>query len=154
MNRAGSLRLVSRTNMQRPFTQLVGFWLCLLAICVSTTLHAGFVICTDGHGDARVEWACSRNIEGECVTSCGPASDASENNGVPHPCKDTPVQADQAKAQAAPKSLDLTPLIQPVFVAILTWNWIDPTTVGFAPTHAEARPPDGVSRLRSVILIV
>lgn len=120
----------------------------------NTLLASGLVVCRDGHGNGRIEFGCSRNASGECVTSCGDGVGADCDSGAPHPCDDTPIQGDH-QVTKAPRAQSSTSVAAPVLATTLIW-WTDvsgPIRVSWSSARPE-RPPDSIRHLRTVVLIV
>lgn len=130
-------------------------WLFLIWFGLSNTVFAGgLVVCHDGHGGSRIEWACDRNATGECVTSCGDEG-VEEDGSVPHPCQDTPLPSDPQIAKAPPRSAPELSISIPVMLAVLVF-WADapePTAVVLSGSEPQ-RPPDALKFIRTVVLLV
>lgn len=132
-------------------------WLCLIWFGLTNTLFAsGMVVCRDGHGGARVEWGCSRNESGECVTSCGlGVGESDDDGGQPHPCDDTPVKSDHEVTKAPSRTMIDVPVSVPVLLAVIAMHIEVPLPAQVVWDRARPqRPPDTLQRLRSVILLV
>lgn len=142
--------------MRRISSNPLTSWLCLLAFAANVLLQVGLVICSDGQGGSRLEWACSKNGRGECVACCtaGKAS-SQEDQLLPHPCDDKPLTPKQTGIQAAPRQANQPAVAAPVLLAVIDPFLIDLPGAGRAkPRSPLARAPDTVSRLRSVIMTV
>lgn len=135
-----------------PLQRLVS-WLCLLAFAGNVLLQVVIVECSDEHG-SRLEWTCSQNEQGQCVTVCGQGA-PEERDPPSSPCNDRPVLAVQTQLQAAPTRADLLPLSPPLLVAVIEPFRIHlPTVCHSRPIPPVSHPPDTLGRLRSVILTV
>lgn len=132
-------------------------WLCLIWFGLTNTLFAsGMVVCRDGHGESRIEWGCTQNASGECVTSCGSDLDESgDDTGPAHPCDDTPIKGDHQVTKAPPRTTNDVPVPIPVILAVIAIHFDLPPPAQVLWDHARPqRPPDTLQRLRSVILLV
>ena len=141
--------------MRRSRFHPVIAWLFLIWFGVSNTAFAsGLVVCHDGHGGSRIEWACDRNATGECVSICGDEG-AEEDGSVPHPCQDTPLPSDPQVTKAPPRAPTEVSTPLPVMVAVLVF-WADvpqPATVVLSGSEPQ-RPPDALKCIRTVVLLV
>lgn len=132
-------------------------WLCLIWFGLTNTLFAsGMVVCRDGHGGSRIEWACSQNANGECITSCGSdAESPGDDHGPAHPCDDTPVKGGHKVTKAPPRTTNDAPVLVLVILAVIPMHTDVPPPVRVTwDRDRPQRPPDTLQRLRSVILVV
>lgn len=140
--------------------------LCLVALGLGQMVIGTYgVRCEDASGEARFELACIRTADGSCLTRCGtegpapietaPCDEDGEHD--PHPCKDSPIGGGAHAAKLHCRSLLIDPLPCAAVMAATAGHVIvaDVLTTGrFSPARANARPPDTVARLRTVILVV
>ena len=143
------------SSMSRRRLHPVLVWLSLIWFGLTNAVFAGgMMVCSDGHGGSRVEWGgCERNVDGECVESCGGESTGEE--GVPHPCRDTPIPCQEQVAKAPSQSVSDTSVPNPVFVAAMVL-WADSPLARQAtwtPSEPE-RPPGVLRHIRTVVLLV
>jgi hypothetical protein len=152
--KAASVRPHSRYTwpgmLLRQF-QLPLAWLCLIWFSLTHTLFAsGMVICHDGSGVSRVEWACERNGNGECLgTACSPCSESDPAS----PCQDTPVKGDAENVKAPPRSLESV-IVALFTAAIALWTWTPQPQFATRVSIDAERPPGALSYIRSVVLLV
>lgn len=131
-------------------------WLCLICFGLTNTLLAGGVsVCRDAHGGVRIEWGCSRNTSGECVTSCGggAGNTSPDDRGAPHPCDDTPLDGVTQLVKAQPREVNA--VLMPALVALPSL-WIDTReqTSRLWPRTEPERPPEALKRIRAIVLLV
>lgn len=145
--------------------------LCLLAIGIGQSVLGSLVVrCENSSGQSTIKLACAKSLDGACLSSCAPedthpCSDEHDDSPGDHPrlpCKDTPLGegSNGSKVLRRLSTTDPAPLIaSPVVIPAALW----PDTALGTPDHAvsstplaqpNARPPDSVARLRTVILTV
>lgn len=139
----------------RPAIPTLLRWLCIAVFALGGGLgQSGLVICRDSQGSAQLEWGCDRGKRGDChgpVTSGRQSQQGRTSNPVP--CDDTPLEL--GLAQSGQRELEAPALPAPLAAALPE----APRTSRAGPVCAskpvpKTRPPDGPSRLRSIILIV
>lgn len=148
-----------RTSFQRLIAIL-----CFVAFVLGQTVFAAFGIrCTDESGASRIEIACVRSAQGECLMRCvAPevhvGSDNHDSDPVPPvPCKDEPVGSHASAAKVLPSNVVLEAVFAVVVAAILWDHWsltCDESVRVYTSCQDRDRPPDSLTRLRTVILIV
>ncbi len=131
-------------------------WLCLISFGLTNTLLAGgLAVCRDAHGGSRIEWGCSRNTSGECVSSCGGgvSSDSPDDRGDPHPCTDTPFEGVPKVVKAQPREANA--VLAPTLVAVPSL-WVDmrEQTRRLCSRVEPERPPEALERIRAIVLLV
>lgn len=131
-------------------------WLCLFSFGLTNTLLAsGLAICRDAHGGLRIEWGCSRNTSGECITSCGGGvgSDSPDDRGAPHPCDDKPLEGAPEVVKAQPREVNA---VSTTALAAVPSLWVDTREqISRLWSRVEPeRPPDVLRRIRAIVLIV
>jgi hypothetical protein len=149
--------------MNRSFPQRLIAILCLVAFGLGQTLFASMgVRCTDASGKTRIETACVKSSKGACVSSCVEVDIVSDeshehDSADPTPCKDEPSSLQSSAVRLAWAKVSVEPVVAIVILAILGDHWLlednCPTRYVLDQRNRE-RPPDALSRLRSVILIV
>ena len=155
---------VSAPFMNQPRFQRLIATLCLVAFGFGQTVFASIgVRCTDASGTSRFEYACLKSSQGACLTPCAaPGAHADSDDHAsdpvqPTPCEDEPLGTQATAAKVIPSGLVIQPVFAAVVVAILWEHWsfssIEPT-ISFQLCRDRDRPPDALSRLRSVILLV
>lgn len=148
-----------RSSIQRLISLI-----CLVAFGLAQTLFASMgVRCTDASGETRIEFACIKSRAGACLSSCmEPNTLCDEDNHendptTPTPCEDEQLGSQINAAQSLRANVQLDHVFAAVVVAILWNHW------SFADEQLEQmrqlkqdrdRPPDSLTCLRSVILIV
>lgn len=142
--------------MRRSRSNPLVAWLCLISFGLTNTLLAGgLAICRDAHGGLRIEWGCSRNVSGECVSSCGGGvgSDSPDDRGAPHPCDDTPLEGVPQLVKAQPREVNA--VLTAALVAVPSL-WVDTgeQTCRLWSRTGPDRPPDVLKRIRVIVLLV
>ncbi len=134
--------------------KMVGFF-CLICFGLGgIVLNGGLVLCQHADGSSCIEWSgCSHDEDGSCVSTCDGA--ASTDDGQPIPCEDTPLKAHNQLAKACPRPARAAALPPVLVVAVACLPLADAAPLpvaGRATRHA--RPPDVLTRLRTVVLVV
>lgn len=139
----------------RPAIPTLLRWLCIAVFALGGGLgQSGLVICRDSQGSAQLEWGCDREERGDrdgavksgCHSGPGRTSD-------PVPCDDTPLEL--GAAQSGQREIEAPALPAPLAVALPEAPRSSQARPAYAPKPVpKTRPPDGPSRLRSIILIV
>lgn len=138
--------------------------LCLVAFGLGQTVLASMgVRCTDASGQTRFELACIKSGQGSCLTTC--QETGAEQAEDPHdaelpssvPCEDEPLNSHAPGAKLIPSGWSLEPVVTAVVETVL-WDTpsrtlCDPECSRFAERD-RVRPPDPLTQLRCVILIV
>lgn len=134
--------------------------LCLVAIGFGQVVFGTLgVRCEDTAGQSRFELACVTTPDGSCVNACASVPDDSvpcEDDGehAPHPCKDSPVGE---AAKVVLRKVAFEPVQMFAALAVATEQIAiqeGSASPGSVPAWVNARPPDTVARLRTVILVV
>lgn len=150
--------------MNHPSFQRLIAILCLVAFGFGQSVFVAIgVRCTDASGTSRFEYACIKSAQGACLTPCtepGVHADSDDHGSdpiQPTPCEDEPLDTQATAAKVIPSGVVIQPDLAAVVVAILWERWsfssIEPT-VSFQPCQDRDRPPDALSRLSTVILLV
>jgi len=139
--------------------------LCLVALGLGQTVFSSIgVLCTDASGESRIEYACIKTSEGQCLTSC--TDDASalieddhdeDSRTLPEPCEDQPLSQQFNAAKLLPQWITIDTVLATFVVAVFCDTWSSPLaeSVGSGRTPVDReRPPDSLARLRTIILIV
>lgn len=150
--------------MNPPSIQRLIAFLCLVAFGLGQTVFASMgVRCTDASGNTRIEYACIKSSQGECLTPCtepGVHATDDDHEGdptTPTPCEDEPLGSQLSAAKVIPSNGALEPVFAAIAVALLwdQWSFAVELPVRCArPALDRDRPPDALTRLRSVILTV
>ena len=153
-----------RPSMNPPSIQRLIAFLCLVAFGLGQTVFASMgVRCTDASGNTRIEYACIKSSQGECLTPCtepGVHATDDDHEGdptTPTPCEDEPLGSQLSAAKVIPSNGALEPVFAAIAVAFLwdQWSFVVELPVRCArPALDRDRPPDTLTRLRSVILTV
>lgn len=131
-------------------------WLCLISFGLTNTLLAGgLAICRDAHGGSRIEWGCSRNTSGECVSSCGGGvgCDLPDDRGAPHPCVDTPLVGVPQVLKAQPREVNAVSTAALMAEPSLCFDTRERISRLWSRTEPD-RPPDVLKRIRAIVLVV
>src|SRR5262245_20475246 len=128
-------------------------WLCLIGLVANTTLLAGTpVLCHDADGGCRVEWSCGGTPAGNEVVAC----EAAKGDGCHGvlPCEDTPLRS--AYASGAVTLRAATVWLASATAVCLAGARPAGLSTGCPRLCAlhDARPPDAIGAIRTVILVV
>ena len=146
--------------MLHPTFQRLIAALCLVAFGFGQVVFGTLgVRCEDAAGQSRFELACATTPDGSCLNACKSAPEDSvpcEDDGehAPHPCKDIPVGE---AAKVVLRKVVFEPVQMFAVLEVLTEQISvqrDPASAPSVPAWVNARPPDTVARLRTVILVV
>lgn len=132
----------------------IALWTCLIIFGLSHSVAAGaLVVCRDAHGGARVETGCEKSSSGECVRA--DESRAAPGGCTSHRCEDTPVQDQLPTIRAASRSQEQIslPILAPITGASFRPEIARDPPSGWTATLC-GRPPDPLTRLRTVIILV
>jgi hypothetical protein len=150
--------------MNQPSIQRLIAILCLVAFGLGQTVFASMgVRCTDASGNSRIEYACIKSSQGECLTQCTePGVHATDEDhegdpATPTPCEDEPLGSQLSAAKVIPSSGALEPVFAAIAVAFLWDQWsftVELPARCVRPALDRDRPPDSLTQLRSVIIIV
>ena len=151
--------------MTRTHSQRLIALLCLVAFGLGQTLFVSVAVrCRDASGESRIELGCLKSSTGACLASCNDAeatddaqSDAERPNGPVQPCEDEPLVEPTAVAKALPKHVTYDTAAAAILVAVLVYSFefAEPDTErGSRAGSGRDHPPDAISRLRTVILLV
>ena len=150
--------------MTQPSIQRLIAILCLVAFGLGQTVFASMgVRCTDASGNTRIEYACIKSSQGECLTPCTePGVNATDEDhegdpATPTPCEDEPLGSQLSAAKVIPSNGALEPVFAAIAVAFLWDQWsfaVELPVRCVRPALDRDRPPDSLTQLRSVIIIV
>ena len=150
--------------MNQPSIQRLIATLCLVAFGLGQTVFASMgVRCTDASGNTRIEYACIKSAQGTCLTPCtdpgvhATDADHKEDPVAPTPCEDEPLGSQLSAAKVIPSSGALAPVFAAIAVALVWDQWCLAVEVPVGcvrPALDRDRPPDSLTRLRTVILLV
>ncbi len=147
--------------LRTPLLRLAATWLCLISIGLSGVAGSGMLVrCVDVSGRTRIEWGCARNAVGECLTSCGAVLAPADEHGrhANHlPCRDAPLEGPGPAVKSPSRSAEFlsTVHLPPAVAAATSIAAAAPACVRVHPVQRiAARPPDGLDRLRTIVLLV
>lgn len=163
-SRSGCPYILSQFPMRHALIQRLLVTLCLVAFGLGQTVFASMgVWCTDATGSSRIEYACFKSAQGACLSPCSEpdvhatSEDHEDEPLSPLPCEDTPLGSQLSAARLDHSNPALELAFATFVVTILRDAWIfdsDESAHVIRLTRGRTRPPDSLTRLRSVILVV
>lgn len=138
--------------------------LCLVAFGLGQAVFTSVgVRCMDASGNTRIELVCVKSDKDHCQSLCSDDAQTDEDRGTKDaplshaPCEDEPLSQEATAVRPITFRAMLEPAVVPVFICFTIDCWALPGVRSVSFSHARFdpdRPPEQLSTLRTVILIV